>query len=160
MRTAYRVLAYLIAVLVVVQAAVIAYAITGMSKWIQQGGVLDKATMESEDMAFPEEVGFMVHGIGGMTLIPLVALILLVVSFFTRTPKASMFAGAVFGLIVLQILLGSFSRGAEMPFLSLLHGANALLVFIGAVIAARHVRRQRGAHEVGADAVTVDRAGV
>ena len=52
MRATYRVLAYLLALEVVVQAAAIAWAVFGLSTWIEDGGVLDKAGMESEGTAF------------------------------------------------------------------------------------------------------------
>ena len=70
MRTVYRVLAWIVAVEVLVQAAAISYAIFGLGKWIQDGGVLDKSVMESQVSAFPEEVGFMVHGLNGMMVVP------------------------------------------------------------------------------------------
>ena len=38
----------------------IAYAIAGLGKWVEGGGVLDKAEIESEQMAFPELVGLIV----------------------------------------------------------------------------------------------------
>ncbi len=47
MKSAYRVLAYLMALEVLVQAGAIAYALFGLGAWIQSGGVLDKAAMES-----------------------------------------------------------------------------------------------------------------
>ena len=43
MRATYRVLAYLLALEVVVQAAAIAWAVFGLTAWIEGGGVLDKA---------------------------------------------------------------------------------------------------------------------
>ena len=43
MRTAYRVLASLVAGLVVLQAALIAWAMSGLSKWVADGGTLDAA---------------------------------------------------------------------------------------------------------------------
>ena len=48
MRTVYRVLAWIIAVEVLLQAAAITYAVFGLGKWIQEGGVFDKAVIESE----------------------------------------------------------------------------------------------------------------
>ena len=48
MRMVYRVLAYLIAGEVVVQAGAIAFAFFGLGAWIDGGGVLDKAAMESD----------------------------------------------------------------------------------------------------------------
>ena len=47
MRTTYRVLAGAIALLVVIQAAMIAYAIGGLFTWIDAGNTLDKAVIES-----------------------------------------------------------------------------------------------------------------
>ena len=148
MRTVYRVLAWIIAVEVLLQAAAITYAVFGLGKWIQEGGVLDKSVMESEVTAFPEEVGFMVHGLNGMMIVPVVALLLLVVSFFAKVPRGPALAGAVVGLVALQVLLGMFGHG--IPGLGLLHGANALALFAVAVIAARRAARPVGAGEVPA----------
>jgi hypothetical protein len=41
MRTTYRVLAYLVALEVAVQAAAIAFAVFGLGLWIEDGGTLD-----------------------------------------------------------------------------------------------------------------------
>ena len=48
MRTAYKVLAYLVAAEVAVQAMVMVWAIAGLGKWVDGGGVFDKAVIESE----------------------------------------------------------------------------------------------------------------
>jgi hypothetical protein len=135
MRTVYRVLAWIVAVEVLVQAAAISYAIFGLGKWIQDGGVLDKSVMESQVSAFPEEVGFMVHGLNGMMVVPVAAVLLLIVSFFAKVPRGVALAGGVVGLTALQVLLGMFGHG--IPALGLLHGVNALALFTVAVIAAR-----------------------
>lgn len=138
MRTAYRVLAYLVAALVVVQAAAIAWAMSGLVNWVAGGGTLDTATMESGETLFPEVVGFMVHGMNGMMLIPLIALLLLIVSFFAHVPKGVAWAGGVLALVIIQVLLGMFLRGA--PLAGLLHGANALLLFGVALHTGRRAR--------------------
>jgi hypothetical protein len=135
MRTVYRVLAWIVAVEVLVQAAAISYAIFGFGKWIQEGGVLDKSVMESQVSAFPEEVGFMVHGLNGMMVVPVLAVLLLIVSFFAKVPRGVALAGGVVGLTALQVLLGMFGHG--IPALGLLHGVNALALFTVAVIARR-----------------------
>jgi hypothetical protein len=135
MRTVYRVLAWLVATEVLIQAAAITYAVFGLGKWVQDGGVLDKSVMESEVTAFPQEVGFAVHGINGEMVIPLVALLLLVVSFFAKLPRGVAFAGGVAGLTAVQIVLGMLGHG--IPGLGVLHGATALLLFAVAVMAAR-----------------------
>jgi hypothetical protein len=135
MRGAYKILANLIALLVVVQAAALAWAIAGLGIWVDEGGTFDKSVMESDDMPFDEIVGMMVHGMNGMMLIPLVALILLVVSFFAKVPKGIPVAAGLFVLIILQVALGIF--GHEIAVSGLLHGVNALIIFAGALHAAR-----------------------
>ncbi|MDT7615943.1 MAG: hypothetical protein QOF00_3390 [Pseudonocardiales bacterium] len=135
MRTTYRVLAYLIAVGVAVQAATIAYVLFGLGRWIQDGGVLDKATMESEGAGFDGVIGFAIHGINGEMVIPALALILLVVSFFAKVPRGVMWAGVIVGLIIVQVALGIVS--SAVPGLGLLHGLNALLLFAAAIAATR-----------------------
>lgn len=127
MRVVYRVLAFIIAVEVAIQAAVMVFAIAGLGIWVQDGGVLDKATMESEEPAFPEGIGFFLHAMNGMYLIPLLALLLLIASFFAKVHRGVAYALLVLGLVVLQIFLGIF--GHEAAFFGLLHGLNALLLF-------------------------------
>ena len=75
MRVAYRVLAYLLALEVVVQAAAIAWAVFGLSTWIEDGGVLDKAGMESDSTVFDGVLGFAIHGINGQMIVPAIALV-------------------------------------------------------------------------------------
>ena len=58
-------------------AAAIAYAIFGLGAWIQSGGVMDKAAMESEASAFTGDGGFPLHGINGEIVFPVLVLILL-----------------------------------------------------------------------------------
>lgn len=154
MKTTYRVLAYLVAFGVVVQAAAIAFAYFGLGKWIEDGGVLDKATMESEGTGFTGVVGFMIHGIVGGMVIPAIALLLLIVSFFAKVPGGVLWAGIVVVLTALQVALGYLS--SAVVGLGLLHGVNALALFAVAAMAAhRAVTRSAPAH-----AASPDRAGV
>ena len=141
MGRAYRVLAYVIAAEVVVQAAALAWMFSGLGRWVQEGGVLDKASMEEEGgtLPFPELAGIIVHGINGMMLIPLLALALLVVSFFARVPRGVALAASLLGLIVLQVLLGMTARGGQ-PISGMVHGANALLIFALALMAGKRAR--------------------
>jgi hypothetical protein len=148
MRMVYRVLAWIVAVEVLLQAAAISYAIFGFGKWIEQGGVMDKSVLESQASVFPEEVGFMVHGLNGMMVLPVVALLFLIVSFFAKVPRGVALAGTVAGLVVLQVLLGMFGHG--IPGLGLLHGANALALFAAAVVAARRAARPADPVDVAA----------
>jgi hypothetical protein len=138
MKSAYRILAFVIAAEVIIQAAAIAYAIFGLGTWIQSGGVLDKAAMESEASAFAGDGGFALHGINGQIVFPLLVLILFVLSFFAKVPRGVMWAGIALGLTVLQILFALL--GVGLPILGVLHGANALLIFGVAVMAAMAAR--------------------
>ncbi len=147
MRSAYRVLAWLVAIEVLVQSAVIAFAVFGESKFIDGGGVVDKALIESGTADFEGVIGYPIHGINGQIVIPLIGLVLLIVAFFAKIERGVALAGATFGLIVLQVLLGTFGHG--LPLLGLLHGLNALLIFGAAVAAVR-----------AASAATADRTAV
>ena len=140
MRSAYRVLAFLVAGLVVVQAFAIAYAMAGLGKWVQDGNTFDKAAFESDDLTFDGIAGFMIHGINGMMLIPLVALLLLIVSFFAKVPGGVKWAGLVLLFVVIQVALGIF--GHEIPILGGLHGLNALILFGLAVTAGMRSREK------------------
>ena len=156
MRTVYRVLAYAVAVEVVVQAMAMVYGVAGLGKWVEDGGVFDKSVMESEENPFPEVVGLIIHGINGMLVIPLIALALLVVSFFVRIPGAAKWAGLVFLLVALQITLGL--SGHAVPAIGALHGLNALVLFSTAVVTARRARdvAPGPASEPAAQLVTTD----
>ena len=50
MRMFYRILAYILAAEVVVQAGAMALAIAGLGTWVDDGGVFDSAVMQSDDM--------------------------------------------------------------------------------------------------------------
>lgn len=116
--------------------------------------MLDAATLESPDgLNFPEIVGFIVHGMNGMVLIPALALILLIVSFFAKVPRGILWAGLLLALIVVQVLLGF----ARTPGTAGLHGMNALFVFAVALVAG-HAARARNV--VGAPASGAERAPV
>jgi hypothetical protein len=128
MRATYKYLAYAIDVLILLQAAAIAWAVFGLSKWIEDGNSLTKSGMEGDKMLFTEENGFAIHGINGTMVIPLVALILLIVSFFAKVPDGVKFAAMVFGGVVIQIALGIFSH--ELPALGFIHGFWAILIFV------------------------------
>jgi len=135
MKSAYRVLAYLVALEVLVQAGAIAYALFGLGAWIQGGGVLDKASMESDSVDFPGVAGFMIHGLNGQMIVPLIAVLLLVVSFFAKVPDGVRWAAMILIGIALQVVLGIFGHG--IPSLGWVHGILAIFIFAAAVIAAR-----------------------
>ena len=127
MRNVYRVLAGLVALGVVVQAASMVYAVAGLGKWIDEGNTATKDIFEDDSLSFTGLGGFMLHGMNGMMFIPLIALLLLIVSFFAKVPGGVKWAGLVFLDVVLQVTLGLF--GHEVPAIGALHGINALVLF-------------------------------
>jgi len=138
MRSAYRILAIIIAVEVVIQAMAMVFAVAGLGIWVDEGGVLDKAAFESEDLSFTGVGGFIIHGINGMMIIPLLGVVLLVVAFFAKVPGGVRVAAIVLASIVVQVFLGIF--GHDAPYLGWLHGLNAFILFGSAMYAARLAR--------------------
>lgn len=154
MRKLYTGLAWAVAGSVVVQAAAIAFAFGGMLNLVSEGGVVDKALLESFQAGGVGELGFLIHGLVGGVVVPLLAFALLVVSFFVRARGARVWAAIVFGLVALQVTLG-FSI-TDVPHLGLIHGANALAVVAAGSVAALRVRtavRTPSAEEVRGHAV-------
>ena len=150
MKQVYRVMAFLIAIEVMVQAAVMVWGIAGLGIWVDDGGVVDKQTFEdafdSGEAPFDEFAGLVVHGTNGMLVIPALALLFVIVSFFAKIPKGVAFAFGVLGLVVLQVFLGLF--GHEFAVLGGLHGVNALLLFGAAVMAGVRASRSIKADRV------------
>jgi len=153
MRTLYRVLAGLVAVEVMLQASFIVYGDAGMGKYVDDGGVIDKAGMEaafeSGDAPFAEFIGLLLHGMNGMFVIPLLALGLLVSSFFAKVPGGVKWAAIVFGLVLLQVTLGLL--GHSYPIIGALHGINALLLFSSAAWTVYRSRRVVGDTSAASD---------
>jgi hypothetical protein len=138
MRTAYKVLAYIVAAEVAIQAMTMVWAIAGLVKWVDAGGVFDKSLMESEGTPFTEVFGIIVHAINGTFVIPAIALLLLIVSFFTKVRGAIKWGAIVFLLTVAQGQIGFL--GHEFPLAVALHGLNALALFASALYAGRRMR--------------------
>jgi hypothetical protein len=135
-RQTYRALAGLIALAVVVQAMAIAFGFFTVGHDVEENGkVLSKSTFDNGY----EPVGLGIHGFMGFTLIPLLAIVLFIISFFAKVPGGVKWAGIVFGLTVLQVLLGFVSFAA--PVLGLLHGLNAFALAAAAGLAGRGTRK-------------------
>jgi len=79
-----------------------------------------------------------VHGINGTFVVPGIALLLLIVSFFTKVRGAIKWALIVFALVVVQGQLGFL--GHDFPLGGALHGLNALALFGVALYAGRRPR--------------------
>lgn len=136
----YSALAWLVVAGVVVQAGAIAFGMSGMLHYVSEGGVVDQALVESRQATFEGDVGFAVHAINGGLVLPLAALLLLVVSFFTRVRGAKLLALGVFLLVLVQWVLGY--AVVDAPLAGLAHGANALLLLLVAAYAALRPRRR------------------
>jgi hypothetical protein len=149
MKLVYKVLAYIVAAEVAIQAMVMVYGDAGLGKWIEGGGVLDKSVMESDGTPFPEVIGLVIHGMNGMMVIPVIALLLLISSFFTKIPGAVKAAALVLLLVATQVTLGLL--GHSFPVLGALHGLNALLLFSSALYAAFRGRGVATSRVVPAD---------
>ncbi|HYI52462.1 MAG TPA: hypothetical protein VEX57_00740 [Microlunatus sp.] len=153
MRLVYKVLAFTVAGLVVVQAAAVAFAVFGLFAYIEGGGTIDAANSGPEsDIDFPGVVGFMIHGMFGTLVIPVVALLLLVSSFFAKTAGAVKWALIVFVTTAVQVALGIFAHG--IPQLGILHGIVALVLFGAAIMAGMRARSSVVATDRATDQVT------
>lgn len=155
---AYRILAYTIAALVVVQAFAIAWGFFGLSDWISNdNGVLNKQTLENAGeggMLYSAELGFAIHMFFvGTILIPLASLVLLATSFFAKVPGGVVWAAVIVGLVVLQVfVLPALSRAID-PSLGGLHGLNAMVIFAVAVMAGKRVSKRVAAAPARAETV-------
>ncbi|MBK9698136.1 MAG: hypothetical protein IPO80_12375 [Propionibacteriaceae bacterium] len=139
MKKLYSLVAYLVCGLVAVQAGTMVWAHSGMFQWVAAGGVLDKAAIESSDsLTFDGVQGFMIHGMNGMMVIPSVAVVLLVLSFFAKVPHGVAWAIGVAVLVALQVALGLL--GHEFTISGLFHGVNALVLFTVALLAGLRAR--------------------
>jgi hypothetical protein len=139
MKMVYRVLAYLISLGVALQAAAVAIGFFGLAAWVENGGVLDKAGMESQTISFGGLWGLEFHGTVGIMVIPALGLLLVISSFFTKVRGAVTWALIVLGCIVVQIALGLFAHSFYV--LGFLHGLFAFAVLAAATIAATRVAR-------------------
>lgn len=118
MRQTYRVLAISIAIGVVLQATFVALAWFIVIKDLDDGSVIDKD--------YDGNVGHALHSIFGMMVIPLIAIVLFVISFFAKIDGGVKWAGYVLLAVILQIALAFIAFG--VPAIGALHGLNAFVV--------------------------------
>ncbi|WP_028046592.1 hypothetical protein [Cellulomonas sp. URHE0023] len=133
MKTAYRVLASLVAGGVFLQAGLIALAWFTTLHDLDEGAVLDSS--------YEGNYAHAAHGTVGMMVIPLLAIALLIVSFFAKFGGAVRYAAIILGLVVLQVVLAFVSFGA--PAVGALHGMNALAILGVSITAAQRVPREK-----------------
>ena len=137
MKQVYRVLAFLVAAGVAIQAASVAYAMFGLLKWVEGGGTLDQSTELMPGLG--GYTGFTWHATGGIFILPVLALLLLISSFFAKVPGGIRWALIVLGVTILQVALGLFAH--SVAGLGWLHGINALALFGTAMMAGMRVSR-------------------
>ena len=142
MRIAYRTVALLVALGVVFQASVIAFGMFGLFVALDGGAIVTAGTTAPNP-------GFDLHLGVGYSVLPALALLLLIVSFFARVRRGVLWAALVLAAVVVQVLLGGFAH--ELPAVGLLHGVGAFVVLALALTAAWASRRTRpaAAAEVG-----------
>ncbi len=141
MRSAYRGIALLIALGVLVQAAAVAGGWFGTINEVDDGAIVNAD--------YDGNLGHAVHGIVGMMVMPLLGLLLLVVSAFAKIPGGAKWAGLTFLAIVVQVVLAFVAFG--VPVVGALHGLNAFVV-LG--LAAYSARRAATVATASADAQT------
>lgn len=119
-------LARLIALLVVVQAAVVVWGVAEEIRFQEAN--------PGAQVPFP--VGAMLHGTIGMYVIPAAALILFILTLIAR--RARLWAGLALVSAVLQVAVG-LGGILLTPYLGLVHGINAFVLAGLAMMAARAV---------------------
>lgn len=143
MKRTYQILAALLAVEVVLQAMGIAYGTAGLFHWVDKdGGVLNHAVVskfEDDPPDFNGVGGFAFHGINGFMVTPLIALLLLVVSFFAKVVGGVRSAAVLFGMVILQVVLGMASH--DTPLLAPVHVLVAFGIFTMAATASMAAKR-------------------
>ena len=140
MRGAYRVLASLLALEVIIQAAAVVYGVFGLANYVDDGHTITAQDFEeNSDISFSGLGGLILHGMNGMMIIPLIALLLLIVSFFAKVKGGIVLALVLFVLVLLQVTLGLLAHSVEQ--IGVLHGINAFLILGGAIQAARSARK-------------------
>ena len=127
MKKAYRVLAGLIAVLVVVQAAAVAYGAFAVDHLIDKAKDHHGNTITNASHVLDGGAGYAVHGLVGEMVIPVLALLLLAVSFRAQVPGGVKWALFVVADVIVQVVLGVAAHSAAA--LGWLHGPNALVLF-------------------------------
>lgn len=125
MRTAYRVLAYLLALSVAVQASLIAFGAFALENSIDNGPVSDGDT-----------IGVTLHHAFAYVVL-LFGVALLAVSLGAKVECGVRWAAIPLGLIVVQFFLAYAAYSAAI--IGVLHGLNALAIFAAALLAGYRV---------------------
>ena len=150
MKATYRVLGYLISTIVALQASFIALGVFGLGKYVGDGHTFTKNILENGGAT--GDVGFALHSFGAMAA-ALVAIVLLVVSFFAKIEGGVRVALFVFLDVVLQWVLAFLSFAAWA--VGILHGLNAFVLFgLGMMAAGVATRSMKHAEAPGTPAAS------
>lgn len=142
MRSTYRVLALLIAALVAVQAAAIALWVFGLLNWVdEEKNSLTPQIADDRLEGVTGAVGISIHSFGALA-VALVAIVLLIISFFAKIPGGVKWALFVFLAVLVQWVVAIAAFG--IPGLGAVHGANAILIAWLALRAAKQANVVRG----------------
>jgi len=131
MTSAYRAVAHTIAGCVLLQATFIAWAMFGLRHDLDDGATVTKD--------YDGNAGWVLHGVFGSLIIPLLAIALLVVALRLKRPDATRFAAILLGMVIVQAVLGYVGEAA--PIVGALHGALALGIMGISVIAGTRIGR-------------------
>jgi hypothetical protein len=125
MRSAYRILGHAIAGFVAIQAAAIALWVFGLLHWVDDGHSFTPKVADDRLDGVTGSVGVTIHSFGAM-VVAVLAIVLLVISFFAKIEGGVRWAALVFLAVLVQWVtaIASFS----VPGLGALHGLNALLI--------------------------------
>lgn len=145
MRKAFQVVASLIMLMVLWQAASIA------GGWFSTLNEVDGGSAFSS-IADDMNLGHRLHTLGGMLITPLLGLVLFGLSFGAKFPDAVKFGGLVLGSIVLQVILAF--AAFSLPVLGALHGINAFVIFGLALICVRKAQVAGDSTSAGARTAT------
>ena len=147
MRAVYLWLARIIALLVVVQAMLIVFAVAGLFNWLtEKGGSVDASVVAGWDTTpptFTGAIGHFIHGMLGERVFPVLALLLVIVAFFAKVSQGVVLALVLLALVLLQTFTGLY--GDKMPYLGLVHGLNAFMIFGAAMAAAMKAKEPAAA---------------
>jgi hypothetical protein len=150
MKDTYRILAGLTCLLVLVQAASVAFGTFGILDFVEGGNDYTKSVAEVR-ASEAGGIGQNIHSFGAMA-IALVAILLLIVSFFAKIEGGVKWAGVVFLAVLLQWVFAIVAFST--PVVGLLHGLNAFVIFGTAMTAMQHAKRS-GVNAPAPQATTV-----
>jgi len=105
------------------------------------------AIMNDQNASYPGSTAFGLHWLNGAMITPLVVVIFLVISFFAKIHGGTRWALYVFGLLVVQVVLGFVA--AAVPGISWLHGVNAFALFSVATLAGYRVQVTEPVPDIG-----------